>query len=161
MVVIARPLARRSDFLRSGWLSTRSAKSCRAIAVLAFPMAPGRVTRRPLVGSARVGRGFMRRHATLASVSKRPAGGIGSEDETRLLLDDATALIRRAARMGADIVAFPEVYPQLALHDLMDREEPEEEGTLEPVRELAREHGMYVVWPRYERAGDGHKYNAA
>src|SRR5438552_949948 len=102
----------------------------------------------------------MRRHATLASVSKRLAWGIRSEEETRLLLDDAAALVRRAAQMGADLLAFPEVYPQLALADLMQREEPEDGGTIERIRELAREHSVYIVWPRYERGGDGRKYNA-
>lgn len=103
----------------------------------------------------------MRRHATLAGVSKRPDYGISTPEDTARLLDDTAAFVRRAARLGADIVAFPEVYPQLRTDNFADHAEPETGGTLEAVREMAREHGLYVVWPRCERDAAGYLYNAS
>lgn len=103
----------------------------------------------------------MRRHATLASISKRPAWGIRTPEDTQRLLDDTALLLRRAARLGADIVAFPEVYPQLAVSPPTAYPEPEEGGTLDAVRQMAQEHRLYLVWPRYERAADGRLYNSS
>ena len=60
----------------------------------------------------------MRRHATLASISKRPEHSIATPASTSHFLDDTANLVRRAARMGADLVAFPEVYPQLSSGDI-------------------------------------------
>jgi hypothetical protein len=64
--------------------------------------------------------------------------------------------------MGADVVAFPEVYPQMACPaSRPSSAEPEDGGTLDVIRRLAREHGVYLVWPRYERSRDGRIYNSA
>ena len=52
--------------------------------------------------------------------------------------------------MGADLVAFPEVYPQLALADLFHHPEPSESGTLPRIREMAERHKLIIVWPRLE-----------
>jgi predicted amidohydrolase len=65
-------------------------------------------------------------------------------------MKEAGHYLERAARMGADLVAFPEIYPQLALADPFHHPEPTEGGTLDRVRELARQHKMIVVWPRLE-----------
>jgi predicted amidohydrolase len=56
--------------------------------------------------------------------------------------------------MGADLVAFPELYPQLALKDMFHHSEPSEAGTLDSVRDLARRHKLLVVWPRLEYDAD-------
>lgn len=103
----------------------------------------------------------MRRHATLASVSKRPEWGIGTPEDTARLLDDTATFVRRAARMGADILAFPEVYPQLRATNFMAAAEPEDGGTLDHIRQLARENNIYIVWPRAEVDKTGQKHNAA
>jgi predicted amidohydrolase len=66
------------------------------------------------------------------------------------LIKAAQLYIERAARMGADLVAFTEIYPQLALADPFHHPEPAEGGSLERVHELARQHKMIVVWPRLE-----------
>jgi predicted amidohydrolase len=65
-------------------------------------------------------------------------------------MKEAGHYLERAARMGADLVAFPEIYPQLALADPFHHPEPTEGGTLDRVRELARQYKMIVVWPRLE-----------
>lgn len=104
----------------------------------------------------------MRKHATLASVSKWPDFSVATPEGAARLRDDTALLVRRAARMGADIVAFPEVYPQLnGPRPLTAHAEPEEGGTLETVRQLAREHRLYILWPRYERTRDGRLYNSS
>jgi hypothetical protein len=104
----------------------------------------------------------MRRYATLASVSKRPANGVATPDDTRCLIDDTAQLVLRAARMGADIVAFPEVYPQMACQaSRPSHAEPEDGGTLDAIRRIAHDHNIYLVWPRYERTRDGRIYNSA
>jgi len=66
------------------------------------------------------------------------------------LMKGAQLYIERAARMGADLIAFTEIYPQLALADPFHHPEPAEGGTLERVRELARQHKTIIVWPRLE-----------
>jgi predicted amidohydrolase len=52
--------------------------------------------------------------------------------------------------MRADLVAFTEIYPQLALADPFHHAEPSEGGSLLRVRELARQHRLIIVWPRLE-----------
>ena len=52
--------------------------------------------------------------------------------------------------MGADLVAFTEIYPQLALADPFHHPEPSEGGTLDRIQELARQHKLMIVWPRLE-----------
>jgi len=65
-------------------------------------------------------------------------------------MKEAARYLERAARMGADLVAFPEVYAQLALSDPFHHPEPSDGGTLEQVRDLAKRHKLLVVWPRVE-----------
>jgi predicted amidohydrolase len=76
-------------------------------------------------------------------------------------MKEAARLLERAARMGADLVAFPEVYPQLALSDPFHHAEPSEGGTLDQVRELAERHQLMVVWPRVEYDADRGVHNTA
>jgi predicted amidohydrolase len=91
-----------------------------------------------------------RRPVRLATVSHRPAHGCDTPQNTDRLLASVAQLIERAARMGADLVAFPEFYPQLATSDPYHHAEPSDGGTLGRVRELARTHRLIVVWPRIE-----------
>lgn len=95
----------------------------------------------------------MRKHAVLASVSKRPAFGCGTPEGKERLLSDAEVLLRRAKRMGANFVAFPEVYPQLVggIKDI----EPANSGTLDRIQDLAYELQLYIIWPRYETSPEG------
>lgn len=103
----------------------------------------------------------MRRHATLASVSKWPAHSIRTPASAAALLDDAAAMVVRASRMGADLVAFPEAFPQLGTGEIAAHAEPEEGGTLDAVREMAHRHRLYLVWPRVERDAAGVLHNAS
>lgn len=91
-----------------------------------------------------------RRPIQVASVSHRPSAGVDTDDGARRLMDEASRLIRRAARMGADLIAFPEAYPQRSAPDPFHFAEPAAGGTLDAVRELAREHRLHIVWPRVE-----------
>jgi predicted amidohydrolase len=91
-----------------------------------------------------------RRPIRVATVSHRPSTGTDSKEGTERLLKGAEEYIRRGSRMGADLVAFTEIYPQLAVADPFHHAEPTEGGTLNRIRELARKHKLYVVWPRVE-----------
>lgn len=91
-----------------------------------------------------------RRPIRVATVSHRPAAGVDGPGGTETLLKGAETYIERAARMGADLVAFPEVYPQVALADPFHHAEPRSGGTLDRIRELARRHELHIVWPRVE-----------
>lgn len=78
------------------------------------------------------GRGPVRRQAVLASVSHRPAHGCRPAEACETFLKETRHWLQRAARMGADIVAFPEVYPQLAAGD-RDVDDILAEFGLEPI----------------------------
>ena len=91
-----------------------------------------------------------RREIRVATVSHRPSHGVNGPDGTEKLLARAALQIERAARHGADLVAFPECYPQLAVGDIAHFAEPTEGGTIDRIRELAKTHSSYVVWPRTE-----------
>ncbi len=91
-----------------------------------------------------------RRPVRVATVSHRPSAGADSSEGTDRLMKGASVFIERAARMGADLIAFTEIYPQLALADPFHHAEPSEGGTLPRVRELARKHKMIIAWPRLE-----------
>ena len=91
-----------------------------------------------------------RRPIRVATVSHRPTAGADGPEGIDRLMKGAEVYIERAARMGADLVAFTECYPQLALSDLFHHAEPSEGGTLDRARELARRHKLYLVWPRLE-----------
>ncbi len=91
-----------------------------------------------------------RRPIRVATVSHRPNAGASNAEETKRLMQGAEVQIRRASQMGADLVAFTEIYPQLALSDPFHQPEPTEGGTLPFARELARKHKVLLVWPRLE-----------
>jgi predicted amidohydrolase len=91
-----------------------------------------------------------RRLIRVATISHRPTAGTDTPEGTARLMKGAELYLQRAARMGADLVAFTEIYPQLALADPFHHAEPSEGGTLDRVRELARQHKMIIVWPRLE-----------
>jgi predicted amidohydrolase len=91
-----------------------------------------------------------RRPVRVATVSHRPDSGADQAQGSDRLIRGATQYLERAARMGADLVAFPEAYPQLALADPFHHPEPAEGGTLGQIRELAERHRLLVVWPRLE-----------
>jgi len=93
---------------------------------------------------------LLRRPVRVATVSHRPSSGVDSPAGMDRLMKGAQLYIERAARMGADLIAFTEIYPQLALADPFHHPEPAEGGTLERVRELARQHKTIIVWPRLE-----------
>src|SRR5262245_31902242 len=91
-----------------------------------------------------------RRPIRVATVSHRPSAGVDGPEGTERLMAGASLYIERASRMGADLVAFTEIYPQLALADPFHHPEPSEAGTLDRVRELARKNKLLIVWPRLE-----------
>ena len=91
-----------------------------------------------------------RRPVRVATVSHRPDAGVSDPKQTDRLMATAALHVEHAARMGADLVAFPEFYPQLALSDAYHHAEPSEGGTLLRVQELARKHKLLIVWPRLE-----------
>ncbi len=91
-----------------------------------------------------------RREVRLATVSHRPTHGIDTPENTAKFLKTAETYIVRAARMGADLVAFPEVYPQAATPDFAHFGEPAEGGTLTTIRDLAKANQVMIVWPRVE-----------
>ena len=53
----------------------------------------------------------MSRHVTVASVSTRPS--FSGETDMVKLLDEAAHYAWRAHQMGAEILAFPAIYPQI------------------------------------------------
>jgi predicted amidohydrolase len=91
-----------------------------------------------------------RREIRLASVSHRPTHGTDTPQNTGALMSSVRLYIERAARMGADLLAFPEIYPQAALREFWHHAEPSEGGTLLEIRELAKKHKLAIVWPRCE-----------
>jgi predicted amidohydrolase len=91
-----------------------------------------------------------RRPIRVATVSHRPSSGASGNEATERFLKSAETYLLRAKRMGADLVAFPECYPQLALTDITHHAEPREAGTLARIQEAAKEHRIWIVWPRLE-----------
>jgi predicted amidohydrolase len=102
-----------------------------------------------------------RRPIRVATVSHRPTAGVDGPAGTDQLLKGAETYIERAARMGADLVAFPEVYPQVALADPYHHAEPRAGGTLDRIREVARRLKLHIVWPRVEYDPDRGLQNVA
>lgn len=98
----------------------------------------------------------MRRTAVLATVSRSPAISMADEGGPERIVADAEKYLVRAHRMGADLVAFTEVYPQLSTSSGYHHAEPADGGTLTQIQEIAHRLKMYVVWPRFEMF-DGEK----
>lgn len=92
----------------------------------------------------------MRRHATLATVCRSPSHSLSAADGAVKIVTEAEKFIVRAHRMGADLVAFTEVYPQLTTPNWKHHAEPADGGTLPRIQEIAKKLHMYIVWPRLE-----------
>ena len=52
-----------------------------------------------------------RRPVRVATISHRPVAGADGPEGMARLLQEAERYLVRAARMGTDLVAFPEIYP--------------------------------------------------
>ncbi len=101
----------------------------------------------------------MARYVTVGSVSHRPEAPY---EDMAARLERAEALATRAARMGADVVAFPEIYPHLGVASERWSEVAENlpGETTAHMAGVARRHGIYLIWPLVERHG-GRLYNSA
>lgn len=94
----------------------------------------------------------------LATLNRAPAvGGLDSPAAIDQLLADTEPWVRRAARMGARILALTEVYPQLRHpgEAMYDHLEPADGGSLLGAMELAKRYDLDLVWPRFETGPDG------
>ena len=98
----------------------------------------------------------MARHITVGSVSQYPRGA-----DSAARHDEAAAFLQRAARLGAQIVAFPETYHHTGLPGATGDHAQELDGpSLRRIAQEARSNGIYVVWPLYTRE-DGRIFNSA
>jgi predicted amidohydrolase len=91
-----------------------------------------------------------KRPVRVATVSHRPSIGVDSPETSDRFLAATEPLLQRASRMGADLVVFPELYPQLALADPFHHPEPATSGTLTGIQDLAKRFNLNIVWPRLE-----------
>lgn len=101
----------------------------------------------------------MARYVTVSSVSHRPE--VPYEDMAGRL-ERAEQLASRAARMGADIVAFPEIYPHLGVPSERWPEVAEDLPgvTTSHMAAVARRNRTYIIWPLVEKRA-GKLYNAS
>ncbi len=98
----------------------------------------------------------MARYITVGSVSRFPQGRDSTERH-----DEAASLLERAARLGAEIVAFPEIFHHINLPGTPeDHAQPLDGPSLTRMGEEARRHGVHVVWPLFTRE-EGRLYNSA
>lgn len=105
----------------------------------------------------------MSRYVTVASVSHNTRSLPEKEQNTDKIMDGAAHYAWQARQFGADIVAFPEVYPHLHLDGEKKLAEIAEEmpgPTTERMMAEAKKLGMYIIWPLWERDGDT-LYNTA
>jgi len=94
----------------------------------------------------------MARHVTVASISRDPREFRGNPEA---LLDDAAHLARRAKLFGADIVAFPEVYPHHTGGENPSQIAETTPGpTIERIAAEAAANGLHIIWPLYTREND-------
>ena len=102
----------------------------------------------------------MSRHVTVASVSANPSCSPTTDLDKSM--EEARRYARRAHLMGADILAFPEMYAQAAIPHSNYAELVEDfpGQTTELMRAEARKLGMYLIWPLFARE-DGVAYNSA
>ena len=101
----------------------------------------------------------MSRHVTVATVSTQPS--CSADTEVDKLLDEAAHYAWRARQMGADILAFPETYPQINSDKLYVEAAEELPGpTIERMMTEASKLNMYIIWPLITRE-DGQAYNSA
>jgi len=94
----------------------------------------------------------------LATLNRRPAGGVTSPAALDALTADTEVWVRRAAQAGARLLVCTEIYPQLGDHgrlEVADYVEPSDGGSLLRVLDLARRYDLDIVWPRFEEGPDG------
>jgi predicted amidohydrolase len=101
----------------------------------------------------------MARYVTVGSVSCAPSDPYAELDAR---LEQAALYATRAARMGADIVVFPEVFPHIGAPRTDWEQVPEEVPgkTTAFMAKVARDNHMYVIWPLYQRS-DGLIFNSS
>ena len=101
----------------------------------------------------------MARYVTVAGISHRPEHPYTQVAER---LQVARQYAVRAARMGADIIAFPEIYPHLGApaERWAGIAEQADGPTLSYMAALARELSIYIIWPLLMREG-AKLYNAS
>ncbi|MGQ9552642.1 MAG: carbon-nitrogen hydrolase family protein [Anaerolineae bacterium] len=101
----------------------------------------------------------MARYVTVASVSHRPEA---SYEDVDTRLQTAAMYATRAARMGADIIAFPEVYPHLGvpIEHWPDVAEVVPGKTVSFMADIARKHNVYLIWPLVEKRTEGFRNSA-
>ena len=98
----------------------------------------------------------MARYVTVASVSQYPKGA-----DSAARHDEAAVLLGRAARMGAQIVAFPETYHHTGLPGTTQEVAEGLDGpSLTRMAQEARQNQVYVAWPLYTRE-DNRIHNSA
>jgi predicted amidohydrolase len=96
------------------------------------------------------------RYVTVASVSQYPKGA-----DSAARHGEAAALLQRAARLGAQIVAFPEVYHHTGLAGTTQDHAQELDGpSVSRIAQEARRNRVHVIWPLYTRE-HGRIYNSA
>jgi len=93
------------------------------------------------------------RYVTVSSVSHRPER---PPEDIAARLQQAEIFATRAARMGADIVAFPEIYIHYGLPKQLWPQKAEvlPGDTCQYMSQVARRHGIYIIWPLVERLGE-------
>jgi predicted amidohydrolase len=98
----------------------------------------------------------MARYVTVGTVSHHPPS-----TDFDALHNQAAAYLERAVRLGAQIVAFPEVYPQAADYSpARELAQPLDGPSLTFISQEARRHGVHVIWPLYTQE-EGRTYNSA
>jgi predicted amidohydrolase len=96
------------------------------------------------------------RYVTVGSVSQYPKGA-----DSAARHEEAAALLQRAARLGAQIVAFPETYHHTGLAGTAEDHAQTLDGpSVSRMAQEARRNGVHVVWPLYTRE-HGRIYNSA
>jgi hypothetical protein len=105
----------------------------------------------------------MARYVTVASVSHAVSPEEG-EGRREALLERARGHAERAARQGADLVAFPECYAQLGRArgwgPMIELAEPLDGPTISAMGAEAKRLDMHVIWPALTREENG-TFNSA
>jgi predicted amidohydrolase len=105
----------------------------------------------------------MARYVTVGSISQHPgrwpAKASLSDHEARH--QETVTLLERAVRLGAQVVAFPETYPQIGIPGSpRDRAEALDGPSLTRMAETTHRLGVYVIWP-LNTLEDDKVYNSA
>ena len=98
----------------------------------------------------------MSRHIVVGSVSELP---VGADFDSRH--ERASALVQRAARLGANVLAFPETYHHTGLSGSVEEQaQPLDGPSLARMAQEAKKHALHLVWPLYTFE-DGRIYNSS